>query len=181
MYPSQLIFLSFQFFCTVFCLQVFCWEIFWKSYWGYLVTSCFSLTPLKILLLSLFLITVCPMWVSLNFLLLGFHWTYYMYTYSCCSSSLGNVWPLFIQISLLFSLLFWNSMIIYWSTWWRPINSLSLFTFLRCFFFLFCLSDLIISNFFMLIILFLSTCLNVLLNFSSEFFNSVTVFFSSRI
>lgn len=41
-------------------------------------------------------------WISLNLL--------HVYTYSCCSSSLGNVWPLLIQISLLFSLFsFWNS------------------------------------------------------------------------
>ena len=127
------------------------------------------------------------MQVSLNFLL-GFHWTYYMCIHI---HAVHQVWEIIYSNKPVFSLscLSGTPMIIHWSTWWRPINSLSLFTFLH-FFSLFCLSDLIISNFFMFDHSFLSTCLNVLLNFSSDFFQfsyyifqlqNLVVFFSHKV
>lgn len=66
-------------------------------------------------------------WISLNLL--------HVYTYSCCSSSLGNLAIIYSNTPVFsLSCLSGTPMIIYWSTWWRPINSLSLFTFLHFFF-----------------------------------------------
>ena len=136
LYPSQLIFffLSVLFHCLLVCK--FSAE---KSSENLLRIPCnklFFSYPFKILLLSLFLITVSPMWVSLSSFFLDFiELIMFVYIFMLfikfakCLAIIYSNKPVFL--SLLFLELQW---FIYWSTWPRPISSLSLFTFLHFFF-----------------------------------------------
>ena len=122
------------------------------------------------------------MWISLSSSFLEFI-KLLRCLYSCLSSNLGCLQPLFLQIffHLSLSLLFLElPQCVCWSAWWCLIGPLGSVHFSSIFFFLFLSLNNSIVLYLGLLIFFPPAYSNVNLNPSSEFFISVIILFSSR-